>query len=74
MHELVGPHRMRHLEAGPTAATVDEHPTAASQAQLRTVVVDVLGPGLRALDRRLHEILRREISLLCEFQTRRVCE
>jgi hypothetical protein len=59
MDELVRPHGARHLEADSTASTVDEHPTAASQAQLRTIVVDVLGPGLRGADRRLDEIRRR---------------
>jgi hypothetical protein len=59
MDQLVGPHGMGNLEAGAAAATVDEHAAAAAQPQLRALVVDVLGPGLRAGDRRLHAIRRR---------------
>jgi hypothetical protein len=59
MDELVGAQPMMNLEAGSACPTVDEHASPTSQAELRTVVVDVLGPGLRTPDLRLHEIRRR---------------
>jgi hypothetical protein len=56
MDELIRAHRMRYLEANAAAPAVDQHAPPAPQAQLRAIVVDVLGPRPGASHRRLHEI------------------